>query len=334
MSGVDKYELSRINYGIVLNDLVMVSDQEIELGDWTLRRASQDEIGQFRNELIRFTAAANSLNMFPSQEMNKIRTIHKTFQYSQIKERKDWRYMVIVPNGKESILGYKMAEALKISDWDLWVEWWSINGEINGKNVPQLGGSPFHCLRFLTERDDVTMTEKTCFVRLKQIISWRKKFDDEKYPAIAKALRMFREQDVNRESALKHLGYFAIIESILSHAPTANDSSGSISRQLKRNLVLLHNRMEPEYNLLFERFSGANPEKIISKLYSYRSSIAHGNNSEKDIEWLYNNFKISEVDDTPLRDEKQFISWYLRKLVQRILVQAINEPQLITDLKG
>lgn len=331
MSTFDKIELNRMNYGVLLNDLPLIKDIEIDLGDWTLRRATIEEINEFRPELIKYSIS-NYFNYTPSQEVN-ISKSEQGFLHTPITDPNDWRYMVVLPKNERSIPGDKFAEALRISDWDLWVELWSIKTRVNGILVNKLGGSPFHCLRILTENSKVTVIQKTNYDRLKEIIITRKNFNDEKYPTISKALRMFREHDINRENSLKHLGYFTIIESILSHAPAANDSLDSISRQLKRNLILLDNRMHNDYNLMLDKFNGVNPEKLISKLYSYRSCIAHGNNSEEEIDWFFANGKYFE-SNFDFMNKKNLLSWYLRKIVQRVLFQAIIEPQLVTDLKG
>lgn len=51
MPTYDKVELNKMNYGIVLNDFVNDSNKTIDLGDWTLVKATKDEIDEFRIEL-------------------------------------------------------------------------------------------------------------------------------------------------------------------------------------------------------------------------------------------------------------------------------------------
>lgn len=330
MKTFDQAEYGRMNYGIVLNDIPSLSNRTIDLGDWTLRRASIDEINLFREELIKYTIS-NYYNQLPFQE-TIIRQQGAGKQLSYLKESKDWRYLLVEPNHKDFLLGEKLNQAFRISDFDIWVELWNVNISENRQLVPRLGGSPLHCARFLTEGEEIVISEECDVDRLVNIIQLRKNLDEIKFPAITKALEMFRNNDTNREGPLKDLSYFAIIESLLSHAPSKTDSLDSISKQLKRNLILLNNRMDDHFNLGLVKFNTAKAETIITRLYSYRSAIAHGGNTDTDMQWFFDN-KEGLDEEGRFTHKQQFISWYLRKIVQRVLVQALKEPQLVTDLK-
>lgn len=75
-------------------------------------------------------------------------------------------------------------------------------------------------------------------------VELRRALDDQTYVAIARALRLFCDLDAVPETApAKVLGYFSVLESLLAHAPSNTDPVDSITRQLKRNLVLLDHRM-------------------------------------------------------------------------------------------
>lgn len=80
--------------------------------------------------------------------------------------------------------------------------------------------------------------------------------------------------DVPRFSPLQILGYFAVLESILTHAPNPDDRYDSITRQIKQKLALLNGRWRPPLD--YSAFSGLSHDKVWSKMYAYRSAIAHG----------------------------------------------------------
>lgn len=81
-------------------------------------------------------------------------------------------------------------------------------------------------------------------------------------------------KDLPHFSPLQILGYFAILESILTHQPAPEDRYDSITRQITRKLALLNKRWQPSLN--YSDFGSATHEKIWSKMYAYRSAIAHG----------------------------------------------------------
>ena len=75
-------------------------------------------------------------------------------------------------------------------------------------------------------------------------------------------------------SPLRFLGYFAILESLLTHAPKPSDPYSSITRQVQKKLILLDHRWTHKIN--YGPFGEAKPEKVWSTMYGYRSLIAHG----------------------------------------------------------
>lgn len=81
-------------------------------------------------------------------------------------------------------------------------------------------------------------------------------------------------KDLPRFSPLQVLGYFAILESVLTHQPSPDDRYESITRQITQKLALLNRRWHPALN--YGPFAGASHEKLWTKMYGYRSAIAHG----------------------------------------------------------
>lgn len=79
-------------------------------------------------------------------------------------------------------------------------------------------------------------------------------------------------------SPLRFLGYFGILEAVLTHAPKPNDPYDSITRQVRKKIALLNNRWS--HPIDYSAFGGAKPETVWEKMYGYRSRIAHGGNPD------------------------------------------------------
>ncbi|HLG15216.1 MAG TPA: hypothetical protein VJH03_12035 [Blastocatellia bacterium] len=121
-----------------------------------------------------------------------------------------------------------------------------------------------------------------------------------------------------RSSLLRFLGYFGILESLLTHPPRQSDPYDSITRQVRKKLVLLNGRFSrpPDYAV----FGGTPVETIWTRMYAYRSQIAHGGPAriEGDLEVLGNHKKALAL---------------LRATTKAVARQALFEPQLVRDLR-
>ena len=121
------------------------------------------------------------------------------------------------------------------------------------------------------------------------------------------------------DSPLLFLGYFAILESLLTHQPKPADTIDSITRQVKRKIILLDNRWQPRID--YSPFPKSAPERIWSVMYSYRSCLAHGGDPDfkKELHLLVDG-------NSALR--------LLRQTVKAVLRPTLVEPQLILDLRN
>jgi hypothetical protein len=338
VTALDEVPTERLRYGVVLNDLdVGDVDLPFDLGSgWCLDRATNEEIDEFRSELQR-CAAATHLAVIP-QERRITRHGESGIGYGPL-DRGQWRYTVIKPQSS-SVTGKMIAEALRIADAELWVELWSAKRPPNSEGpLVNLGGHLGRCLQFLG-RQATASTRVPALPDLTaaaQIVRLRSAFDDSAYPEIVRCIELFREYDVVSDSSpIKILGYFAVLEGLLSHNPDPTDPADSITRQLKRNLVLLSHRAleNHEFGLdgFFGQGSSVTPDQVIGHLYGYRSSLTHGNvGSElaKDLNWLYGR---RPAGGEPIHAEL-WIENFVRHLVRRTLLAALREPQLVNDLK-
>jgi hypothetical protein len=134
---------------------------------------------------------------------------------------------------------------------------------------------------------------------------------------MASAIGQLKEMD--RRSHLVVLGYFAMLESLLTHQPKPSDPNESITRQIKKKVALLDNRWSPRID--YRAFSGAPPDRIWEKMYAYRSILAHGEKPD---------FERGNLQT--LGGSAQALS-LVKETVKSIARFALVDPQLLQDLK-
>lgn len=120
------------------------------------------------------------------------------------------------------------------------------------------------------------------------------------------------------DSPLRFLGYFALLESLLTHPPNPEDRYDSITRQVKRKLTLLNRRFRRPID--YSDFSESDPERIWTKMYSLRSTVAHGGKPDfaKDLRGLRSHTTALKL---------------LRETTRAVARHALEEPQLLVDLR-
>lgn len=130
--------------------------------------------------------------------------------------------------------------------------------------------------------------------------------------------QMLDLQGIPPKSPLRFLGYFGILESLLTHKPNPEDPYDSITRQIKKKIALLNNRWRPRIE--YDSFGGKNAEKVWTMMYDYRSSLAHGDtpNFQGKLELLGSPDKALAL---------------LKRIVKAVVRQALIEPELIGDLR-
>jgi hypothetical protein len=137
------------------------------------------------------------------------------------------------------------------------------------------------------------------------------------HPGIIRACAMFQHLSIApSHSSLSVLGYFAVIESLLTHDPRGEYDS--IGHQIKSKIRLLSNRFQTPMD--YTSFGGADPAKIWSKLYHFRSRLAHGS-------------QISFAGDLQILKDPDHVEDFLRIATRRILRHALREPALYADLQ-
>ena len=154
---------------------------------------------------------------------------------------------------------------------------------------------------------------KSYVIRIEQLC------DNEKYQIFQKVMNdLVSYFEIPPKSPFRIIGLFAILEYLL----TTNESGKSINKQLQTKLNLLNNRFPNKMNIsdFFKISDGFKFEKIIEKLYAYRSDIAHGN-------------PIDFENKLQILNNILLVENFLLTLVRRTIRQALFEPDLIIDLK-
>lgn len=153
-----------------------------------------------------------------------------------------------------------------------------------------------------------------------QLINAVRPITGTQWPSLQAAFeRRLELSSVPIASQLRHLGYFIVIEALLTHAPQPGDSADTLSRQLQTKLPLLSNRMTQP--LPFSDLDAhATTTTIIRALYGYRSSIAHG--AEPTFE-----------GSQRILGSREKVGAFLDTATRRLLRQASLEPQLVSDLR-
>lgn len=144
---------------------------------------------------------------------------------------------------------------------------------------------------------------------------------ESKFPEIRRALLMLDAlYTLSANSGFLCLGLFAIIEMLITHAPSPKDRGDSITHQVKTKMSLLSNRFDKQ--LPISQFFGKTaPDKVWSSLYSYRSSLAHGGvpNFRGDHQVLISPDNADE---------------FLLVTVKSLIRNALKEPSLYRDLRA
>ena len=118
-------------------------------------------------------------------------------------------------------------------------------------------------------------------------------------------------------SRLRLLGYFGLVEALATHAPRKEDPYDSLTRQICVKVELLRNRFSEPLDFA-SFFNGAKPDTALKKLYAFRSTIAHGNHSALD----------------PVLRSESNVHDFMRQLVRRLFMCALEEPALMRDLQN
>ncbi|MEU4413233.1 hypothetical protein [Nocardia salmonicida] len=324
--------------GIILNDIDLSVAMPRETAGWILRRPGLAEVESFRDVITNFYGAQRFLGTHPIRPPHEATYVREgdgiLMEWNLPGDK--WRYSIVEPTSAPELPRAALEQALRISDADLWAPLWVELGRPFYVRTPNsLGrvwspvGNPNQAFQFFDSRhDDLSGPESLNLAEVAEVVELRAALDDAAYPAIAAALQGFLVLDgLPERSTQKFLGYFGVLESLLSHKPEPSDPVDSITRQLIRGLLLLNNRLPDHRKLGLDSFGATLPKKVIRQLYAYRSAAAHSGSTAKELNWFEGVLPKTWTGNISLE-----LHLFVRRLTKRVLIAAMHEPQLVMDL--
>lgn len=233
----------------------------------------------------------------------------------------EWRYFVVTFKGSNERINDLML-ACEIAPIELEVGPIFLN-EMNGRPAEGIMWHPhriFHLLEYARWNRESFFREMSSvdLDAIASIYELLQRHDPEKIDVKSLTRQLYDLKGMPHRAPLRFLGYFAVLESLLTHPPQPNDPYDSITRQVKRKLTLLNSRFQPTID--YAPFGQTDPETIWTKMYKYRSLLAHG------VSPTFNG------DLKVLRDHETSLT-LLKETVKAVLRQALVERQLLIDLR-
>lgn len=274
-----------------------------------LRRATNQEISIIQATIQRHGNDGELMRIMSPWESRRVGTTMEALP------REDWRYFVIAFRGQSYVIE-QLAHVFTISPLEL-----SIAFTIMSRGH----GVTFHPWRLFNQLHDAKWGFAQFFDVSESDIQEIKTihYQLEKHPKeqinILRFTRTLQQLDSLRPaSPLTFLGFFAVLEGLLTHAPEPKDPLDSITRQITTKVALLDRRFR--FPLDFGAFGNTPQKTIWKKMYAYRSCLAHGGIPDfaGELQTLVN-------DNTALG--------LLKQTVKAVLRQALIEPELIVDLR-
>lgn len=305
----DASEPARENYAILMNVVSLVDFEQIELAPGHIvRQATDSEIEEIPTILKRvsgfhYETASAFVNENLSGDVPWTGDLR-------------WPLYVIAFRGNNSMFG-ALQDACSLSRAEPEIGPIAMQGSIQGTLYNQsaqfqlLEEAPYNS-NFLINLsgDDIEEISK-----IRQLLNDH----DNALIDIKWTVRQLRNlRTLPYHSTLKFLGYFSVLESLLTHLPDPKDPYDSITRQVKKKLTLLNNRFIRKLD--YSPFGNIEPEKLWVKLYKYRSKIAHGG-------------RVQFTGDLAALGSHDQALYLLRQATKAVARQALLEPQLLLDLQ-
>lgn len=316
--------MARINFSFIPNHISFDCDLPLEIMDaYTITKANDEQIKFLELHLNKLGYIVGNTNNLPYKVSYQLFQIpDETAQIIQIKtepiDREDWKYY-IVSHDNDGVLLYKFQLASNLLNQP--IEFDIFNCDTH-EDEYIFGYTPDLVFRFFSDNDltiqhihdaDDMQFLKDIYLKIYEI--------ETEYEDIYKSITLLNSlRYLPKYNEFKILGYFTVVESLLTHKQTKTETGDSLSRQIKTKVPLLLNRISDgiNYNKYFHE---ASEEKIWAKLYSYRSALAHGSNVNFNGEL--------QVLKSPLE-----IHDFMIACVKKLLTHSLYEPKLVRDLKN
>lgn len=254
-------------------------------------------------------------------------------RYARIPNKKDWNYWVIECNNTTNY-DRDLVTAIKLSKSNLTIVF-QIFYNKNLHDTPGFGYNMIEMNAIFTNLyqqsieplipTDFNIKEKEEIEYIHSLIT---KFNGKKenYFFLSNAIDMFMQLvRIPEVLTLRTLTIFSILELLLTHKPKIQGQEDSLTHQLKTKILLLNNRFSEkiDFGKEFNKEKKESKEvAIISKLYQYRSNLAHGESTD------FNSGYLEALENPPK------IQNFLYRLLKKVIIQALKEPEFIRDLRN
>lgn len=311
-------------FAFVINHLEPQFDLPLEIAsNYFLRRANDEQIDEFRdyfNHLLGLTHY-RTLSDLPYERSHTLCGENGPDTYAlHPLERDQWKYYIINLESeelsKEKFVDLQLSS--NISDIELVFDSFVF---IHSKTSRTYYNYPDILQRFIEDKNlQPPQTIKQEGVQQIGTLYNLMKKTEKDYDFIKRSITLFDSlRNTPVRDDLKILGLFIVIESLITHRPGKTGTHDSLTQQISSKVPLISRRFKRDIKC--SNFFASDDEKTIWKrLYKYRSKIAHGKGANLD-----GNLQI-------LKNRSSIYS-FLHKITKQLLVQSLEEPQLIDDLR-
>lgn len=281
-----------------------------------LRRATSEEISVIKN-LIEKRSPTSQMSYMHLWECQWPLPGGKI----ELLPQEEWRYFVIAFRGSNHTLA-ELESAFDLAPLELEVGFRYLHFGSGGQPSPGTIWQPgrfFHVLEnafwdnsfFIEVSSDDIATIRAIHGQLQQN-------NDQLLNTKHLVAQLSQLKNLPHNSPLRFLGYFAALESLLTHAPKPSDPYDSITRQVKKKVSLLDHRWSRALD--YSSFGGTAPDTIWTKMYDYRSLVAHGAVPE-----FTGKLAALGNHEATLK--------LIKETVKAVIRQALTEPRLLLDLR-
>jgi len=282
----------------------------------TLRKPTEDELTLIKKNFSLYKSATmfTRVNFYEKKNV-----IQKNGSSHELIPKNEWKYFVLeaieVPLPEIKNIFKKLQFAFKLIENDLQL---AMGITFFDGEPPSYTMNPLRELIFYNN-DYPEMDQKINLDEFQQAMHYLNLIENlkEEHQFIISSIENFDElENLPNKSYFKTLGYFTIIEQLITHRPKKSDS---ILKQMKTNIPKINSSLSNKinFNLWFENHTES---QIVTNLYEFRSSIAHGR-------------KFSFKGKSKIFLNKILVQKFMKDLVKKVIISALHNPEFTNKIK-
>jgi len=287
------------------------------------RRASPEEVTLIRQYLGRFTANISGYEMPPRYEVQYIpREEGNSTKYDrkQLPENQ-WKYWVVSFEGSNEVIHATIQPALALNDPEIEVGMtvtYNVFDNIlcpgvlyNSGIIAKLSQSNFEFGEPQIRMADIHRIAAYCsHIRALPRDSF-----------VRHALKILCDvQRLPVATDLGVLGYFSVLEAMITHKPRSQETLDSVLHQIRGKFALLRKRFVRPMDYA-QYFNDAGAKKLWGALYEYRSCLAHGVKAD------------FQSGDLQLLKSKSAAWDFIKEAAKNLIILGLDDPDFLADLR-